>query len=80
MVREVTVTLFSAPVRPHLEYCIQIWAQIWGPQIRKDVELLQRDQSRNRGMIRGLKLLSYEDRLRFSLENRRFQGDLIATF
>ena len=55
-------------MRPHVEYCIQVWR----PQYRKDVELLQRVQRRTTKMIRGLDYLPYEDRLRelslFSLE------------
>ena len=55
-----------------------------GPQYRKDVELMERVQRRATKMIRGLKHLSYEEKLRalglISLEKRRLWGDLVVAF
>jgi len=56
--REVILPLYSVLVRPHLEYCIQIWSLEHG----RDMGLLECIQRRATKMIQEMEHLPYEDR------------------
>jgi len=51
--REGILALFPALMRAHLESCIQLWS----PQHRTDMDLLEQGQRRPEKMIQGLEHL-----------------------
>ena len=72
--------VYKTYVRPHLEYCCQAWC----PYFSKDVRMIEGVQRRATKLVREIRNLPYEVRLKklrlYSLERRRLRGDLIETF
>ena len=63
--------------RPHLDYCVQLWA----PQFKKDRDLPEGVQQKAAKIIKGLEHLLYEEKQcnlhLFSMGKRRQRGYLI---
>lgn len=77
---EVFKHLYTALVRPHLEYANQVWC----PRLVKDIEAVENVQRRATKLVPNLNALSYEERLKKlelpTLAYRRSRGDMIETY
>ena len=73
-------TLYTAYVRPHLEYATSAWC----PYRQKDIKTLEKVQRRATKLVPAVKHLKYTERLRLldltTLADRRIRGDAIQHF
>jgi hypothetical protein len=82
--KSVLLPIYKSLVRPHLEYCVQLWS----PSLRNGnwtlIMSLENCQRRFTKRIEDLEHLSYKERLLrlglTTLLERRARGDLIETF
>jgi len=57
--KETILPLYKSLVRPHLDYC----SQIWNPHYVKDIKLIERVQRRATKLVDRVKDLHYDERL-----------------
>ena len=78
--KKVMLVLYKSLVRPHLDYCMQVWR----PFLKKDVECLEKIQKRFTKSITECKGLRYAERLKVlgltTFETRCLRGDLLTCF
>jgi len=80
MSEDLFVFLYRTYMRPHLEYCVQLWS----PYLAKDIDIIEKVQMRATKLVKGFSRLPYSIRLQklglYSLYCRRERGDLIETY
>ncbi len=77
---EIFKKLYTALVRPHIEYAHQVWS----PHKKMDIDTIENMQRRATKLIPGMDNLSYIERLKKlklpTLSYRRTRGDMIEVF
>ena len=81
---EVMCNIYKSLIRPHLEYCVQLWAPAPHHGNWSQIMIIESVQRRFTRIIDGVGLLTYKDRLDklglTTLLERRARGDMIETF
>ena len=76
----VMLQLYKSLVRPHMDYCVQVWR----PHLQKDIALLESIQRRYTKRIVSCKNLPYDDRLKhlglMTVNDRMMRADLIEIY
>jgi hypothetical protein len=77
---EMAKLVYTVFVRPHLEFAIPVWS----PYLECDIKRLESVQHRATRVVKGIKKMKYEDRLKIygltDLRTRRERGDLIQFY
>jgi len=72
--------LFTALVRPHLEYA----QSVWSPHLARHTKMIENVQIRATKLIDGMSDIEYEERLKIlklpTLRYRRERGDMIEIY
>ena len=78
--KDIFKAVYPSLVRSHMEFAVQAWS----PQLKKDINKLEKVQQRATRLVPELRGLTYEQRLKqlglTTLEERRRRGDLIEVY
>jgi len=82
--KEVMKKIYTCLIRPHLEYCVQLWSPVAAHGSWGTIYELEKVQRKFTNLIDDIGTLSYGARLAeldlTTLAERRIRGDLIETF
>lgn len=78
--KDMFLTLYKSLIRPYMEYATSVWS----PHLKKDIFILENTQRRATKLVKEIKDLSYETRLRSlglpTLIYRRTRNDMIQVY